>query len=215
MGEYATRRSDGQEIKIGTCENMYYLRYDQRGLIQPLEGNVDPHDPEIACELRFRFPWPDEDRIPPGDGKFHDNGYHRGIHIPGAVVPQGVEHSSVQFVAHAGYLVSLPCPEGQPDVTPGMVAIRRPDLTIHRNGFGGAVHLVAQKPTADGQTLRAILRCGGCGDMWRAETWEDAEPYVVALRAEADSRERQGDSGKFWHTIADRLEAGYHSAITV
>jgi hypothetical protein len=28
MGEYATRKSDNEYIKIGTCESMYYLRFD-------------------------------------------------------------------------------------------------------------------------------------------------------------------------------------------
>lgn len=32
MGEYATYK--GQEIKIGTCEDCYYLRADQRHLAQ-------------------------------------------------------------------------------------------------------------------------------------------------------------------------------------
>jgi ferredoxin hydrogenase len=30
MGEYAKRKSDGLEVKIGTCASMYYLRYEQR-----------------------------------------------------------------------------------------------------------------------------------------------------------------------------------------
>ncbi len=30
MGEYAKRASDGVEVKIGTCEAMYYLRFEDR-----------------------------------------------------------------------------------------------------------------------------------------------------------------------------------------
>ncbi len=30
MGEYAKRLSDGTEIKIGTCEEMLYLRFEDR-----------------------------------------------------------------------------------------------------------------------------------------------------------------------------------------
>ena len=31
MGEYARRKTDGEKIKIGTCESMYYCRYEQIG----------------------------------------------------------------------------------------------------------------------------------------------------------------------------------------
>ena len=40
MGEYA--KYNNQEIKIGTCETMYYLRYEDRHKVKALKGNVDP-----------------------------------------------------------------------------------------------------------------------------------------------------------------------------
>jgi len=61
MGEYALY--NGKEIKIGTCETMYYLRWDQRHLVEPIKGNVNP---ALDSGLRFRLPWPDEDHIEPG-----------------------------------------------------------------------------------------------------------------------------------------------------
>ena len=39
MGEYAIRKSDGESIKIGTCEDMYYLRYEDRFKVTPEEGS--------------------------------------------------------------------------------------------------------------------------------------------------------------------------------
>lgn len=68
MGENASYQ--GQEIKIGTCENMYYLRADQAHLVTALPGNLDPV--KRADAIRFRFPFPDEDHIAPGD--FRDYG---------------------------------------------------------------------------------------------------------------------------------------------
>jgi|ERR1700722_4953019 len=62
MGEYAGFRGD--QVKIGTCEQMYYLRADQAHLVRALPGNVDPL--KDAEHLRFRFPFPDEDHIQPG-----------------------------------------------------------------------------------------------------------------------------------------------------
>jgi hypothetical protein len=58
MGEYA--RYNGSDIKIGTCEDMYYLRADQAHLVTaPVDGMLDPI--KYAAQIRFRFPFPEED----------------------------------------------------------------------------------------------------------------------------------------------------------
>lgn len=212
MGEYARRLSDGQNIKIGTCESMYYLRADQRHLVKGERGNVDPNSSD-ALSIRFRFPWPDEDHIEPGSDEFHDNGYERAIQVRGMQAPIGVEHYTVQFSAHAGYLVSLPCPEGVDACTDGLRTSVN-GLTVHRNGFSGAVKLVQQKLLADGR-LVPVCQCGGCGAKWRVEDPSEIEALAVAFRAEGDSRIRQSrdqnpGEGRFWHQIADRILAGAH-----
>ena len=199
MGEYA--EYNGEQIKIGTCEDMYYLRADQR--FKVTNSDVNMRGDEVH-HIRFRFPWPDEDKIEPGSGKFHDNGYDRAVAVPGAEAPKDVEHHSVQFVAREpGYLISLPCPEG-PDSS----------LPVHRNGFSGAVKLVRQKLLTDGR-LVPVLRCGGCGGMWRVEEQHEIEAIAVAFRSEGDRLERAGEyngTGKadrrFSDTIADRILAG-------
>ena len=58
MGEYATRKIDNIEVKIGTCENIFNCRYEQRGEI------VYPY---MCDNLFWRIPTPDEDGIRPGD----------------------------------------------------------------------------------------------------------------------------------------------------
>lgn len=196
MGEYA--KFAGREVKIGTCESMYYLRADQRHLVQWLPGNVDPV--KDATDIRFRFPWPDEDHVEPGG--FKD--YNRAVTVA-VPMPEGVEHGNVQFVAQAGYNVCLPCPEG-PDQGHG--------LKVHRNGFAGAVRLVQQKAKADGRIV-PVCQCGGCGALWRFDEPHEIEALAVAFRAEADRRERQGQhngTGKadrrFYDLIADRILAG-------
>lgn len=198
MGEYA--KYNGEQVKIGTCENMYYLRADQRGLVVPELGSVDPSGPE-AIHLRFRFPWPHEDGTEPG--AFED--YSKAVGVPGATPPAGAEHSTVQFVAQAGYLASLPCPEG-----PGPHAV-----AVHRNGFAGAVQLTQQKLLADGR-LVPVCRCGGCGAAWRLEDPHEIEALAVAFRSEGDRRERDGrlnggggeHARKWWDQVADRILAG-------
>ncbi len=156
MGEYAARKSDGAQVKIGTCENMYYLRYDQRHDVESSEGSLDPADPQYIGELRFRFPDPVEDGITPGS---FEASWPTSLMVPGSASPPGVEHRKVQFVAgnDTGWLVSIPCPEvGGPD-----------GLTMHKNGYNGGTELVAQK-VVDGELI-PVLRCRTCGVMWRAE----------------------------------------------
>ena len=58
MGEYA--KHDGHEVKIGTCEDMYYLRLEDCRKVQPIPNSLNP----ATCEgLRFRLPFPDEDNV--------------------------------------------------------------------------------------------------------------------------------------------------------
>lgn len=198
MGEYAMCGPDS--IKIGTCEEMYYLRADQRHLIQGYEFDGGE---------RFRFPWPDEDNIRPG--QFEN--YERTCALRGMEPPAWVDHYTVQFRANAGYLTSLPCPEGG-DVPEG--------VGIMRNGFAGAV-LLCQQRAYEGK-LVAICQCGGCGTKWRLETMEMAEEAMVALRSEADRRIHDARvsshklserdilrEGDWYHKIADRIAAGYRS----
>ncbi|HXK37027.1 MAG TPA: hypothetical protein VJ553_05605, partial [Candidatus Paceibacterota bacterium] len=60
MGEYAMFGE--REIKIGTCEDMYYLRADQvQSVRKTRAGHTNVSDPDVLKVVRFRFPWPDED----------------------------------------------------------------------------------------------------------------------------------------------------------
>lgn len=71
MGEYARRVQDGQEVKIGTCETLYYLRYDQRKQV----------DYNFGKEKWFwRIPTPKEDGILPGD--FETKPLSKGEYVP-------------------------------------------------------------------------------------------------------------------------------------
>ena len=193
MGEYA--KFNGQEIKIGTCEDMYYLRFQQRHEVQTLRGNVDLKDSEVLQALRFRFPFPEEDRTEPGAYDSHE----KSARVPDSFQAGDIKHHSMQFSARNGYLVSLPCPESEE----GKAFPHK----IHKNGYGGAVHLVAQKLV--GAELWPVCRCGGCGAMWRLPK-EDG----LAL-AQAFTDEAQGNAADHPEhsanqlTIARRILDGY------
>jgi hypothetical protein len=197
MGEYMRRISDGARIKVGTCEDLWSLRYDQLRDV----AYCGDADPSRALDIyRFRFPWPDEDGTPPGD--YADP--FRELGISGVAPPEiGLEHSTCQFVSHHGYVVSLPCPES-PEGDPRVV----------RNGNAGPVRLAGQ--AIRGGRLVAICRCGGCHVPYRVPTLEDAQPILTALRATAEWRAVNGDahSARWYGTVAERLEAGYYVVAT-
>lgn len=193
MGEYA--RFNGEEIKIGTCENMYYLRADQRHLVTAIAGNVDP---SVAnpIGIRFRFPFPSEDHVAPGE---FDRPFHGSrVDVP---IPADVDHGKVQFRADNGYLLLTPCPESHDH-----------GLDVGLNGYGGPQRIVQQR--WDGERWLLIAECNACGTKFNLPTLEDAQPYIDYFRREADRRECQdpGTIADGYRKIADRIEAGYRVA---
>lgn len=192
MGEYAMYQD--REVKIGTCEDMYYLRFDQRHKVVPLAGNVDPV--RDAESLRFRFPFPDEDDREPG--KFEDFGRAVSVNCTLPCMRDNVAHYKVQFRSDEhGLNVCLPCPDGA-DAMPG--------ITIHRNGYSGNVRIVQQRLVGDKLVL--ICQCGSCGAAFRLPTLDEAQPVIDALRAKAERADEKPVSG-FHYAMSHRIMAGY------
>lgn len=200
MGEYATL--DGSAVKIGTCEDMYYLRWDQRDRITGYDFDGTE---------RFRFPFPWEDGIEPGS--FVDA--FESFKLDGFEPPTEVEHGTVQFTAPNGYLVSLPCPEGsetaytlgacEPGANNGLHKV-----TVHRNGYGGPASLIQQ--AWRGGRLVGIAKCNGCGAIYRLEDGYE-QAAAASIRSAADAATARGNAnGPRLHEMADRLLAGYDSA---
>ena len=83
MGEYIKYK--GEEIKIGTLENLYYATYQKftdalkAGQLARLYDDAPEFYAKADSGFRFRFPFPDEDKLPLGDiGKQH---YNRGVPV--------------------------------------------------------------------------------------------------------------------------------------
>ena len=187
MGEYAKYRGD--TIKIGTCEELLYLRWDQRELVTPLPGSVDPR--LDSSSLRFRFPWPDEDGVAPGafSGR-------RSWPVPEMAPPPEITHGMVQLAASVPsgyYLMSIPCPEGLQ--TDEIATINGKHVHVHHNGWTGSVRLESQR-WADGLGLVPVLSCGGCGAAWSLRD-------VDEIKALADAYRTSGQG-----VVADRILNG-------
>ena len=180
MGEYAIRKSDNKSIKIGTCEDMYYLRYEDRDKVTCEEGS------DFGC--RWRLPLPSEDHMEPGE-------YHPYCHGDGSgTVPLGrayavgdngedeityfepnpevVDHpGSMQLHHKSGLLINVKCFHG----------LKLPEAggDITRTGWNGHANhweLRCLRETKEG--LLPVVACRYCGHMYR-ETWAAVLPFIT------------------------------------
>lgn len=176
MGEYA--KLNGEDIKIGTCEQMYYLRADQVQLIESVSGSVNPQRKEEAESIRFRFPFPDEDHVEPGAFEPYD----RAFSVWDVEVPEDIEHYHLQFTRNypssGGILLSTPCPHSKEGKASG--------LKWSYNGYSGPVGIHSQRLV--NEQLVLILRCMDCGALWRVPTLEEAKPILAKLTENEISR---------------------------
>jgi hypothetical protein len=171
MGEYAIRKSDGQRVKIGTCESMYYLRYEDRNKVTHESGNVDPM--KDAESLRFRLPFLDEDEIQPGDYEDHNRGLrlYRASAVNGCSSDFEIEAEPgiMQLRHESGLLLNVPCYHGAklPEVVSPMKAFW--------NGKSWSIELYRLRPTPQG--IKPIIGCRHCGEIWRVD-WADIWEYI-------------------------------------
>ena len=178
MGEYATRKADGVEIKIGTCETMYYIRWEDQSKVQPKPGS--------DFGWFWRIPFPDEDSVLPGEY----NPYERGLRLykteegppyingrPSRITVDFEAENTVDSPGHfqmrhetSGLLMSVPCYHGQK-----LPAVPE-DWRCNWNGKNHAFELAYIRSTDEGP-LFPVVRCRFCGDMWRCD-WSEVLPYV-------------------------------------
>ena len=202
MGEYAKRKSDGVEIKIGTCEDMYYIRFEDRFKVLPLDGSVDiSREPEGS---RFRLPFPDEDGIKPGEYEDHNRAlrlykpvtcewcdgtgknktfpedcrrcYGSGKDGHEDFAPAALEDSPGRFqMSHkSGLRFSVPCHHGMKLPDPG------PEIKANWNGKAWSLVLSSVRIVKDNNgELQAfpVVRCQHCDEAWRFD-WEDVWDYI-------------------------------------
>ena len=173
MGEYAKRKSDGQEVKIGTCESMYYLRYEDRDAVGALPGNIKP---STTKGLFWRLPFPDEDSIRIGEYPEYNRGYRLWKQEEGQQYAEDFKDEetvkypgTIQLTHESGLLINVKCYHGVklPDGSD--------DIKAHWNGKSWSLELRAIKNTEDG--IKPIVHCRHCGNMWSYD-WEDVMPYI-------------------------------------
>lgn len=196
MGEYTA-----SGLKMGTCEELMYLRASQRFGIRPAPGSVDPSSAAGERTSLFRFPWPDEDGTSVGAFDPPD----RTLPVLGYAMPaEGIEHGHVTLNGK-GLSLTMPCPLGGAGhaIVQGLSALR------FRRTVGAEVELQYQR-VMDG-ALWSVCQCIGCGRAFRLPP-EEGEALAVAIRSHADVIPEDGEKVAWLHAVADRVLAGYSEA---
>ncbi len=161
MGEYIKYKDE--DVKLGTCESLYYVRLDQlkeaRLLMEKKPGNLDVSgylDPKNS--FRYRFPFPEEDNVEIGDFGPYDKGLVIALH-PDDWSLADFDHTHMWHScqpATGGYNVnvSFPCPQ---------------DAKINKCQHSPITwHIIAikQQKQIDGEVW-TVIGCPYCGSMAR------------------------------------------------
>lgn len=173
MGEYAVRKSDGQQVKIGTCESMYYLRYEDRNRVSKLENSLDA---STETGLFWRLPYPDEDEIQIGQYEKYNRGerlykkdedtrYYVDFSDPTTAEQPG----TMQLTHPSGLLVNVPCYHGEKLPEGG-------EIKAFWNGRSWFYELAFIKNVEENKIM-PVVHCRHCGKMWRYE-WAEILPYL-------------------------------------
>lgn len=190
MGEYVEWH--GQPWKIGTCESLYYVRYqDYRRMFEDNElayhvGNAQPGSYlEGAYRFRFPFPFPDEDGQAGGIHGWQD--FDRGwiVYAPLTWMRGLVAHNDTLANVVGIFGAKLPANVPQP-----RIRLRCPQSGEEVPGLGFKdngylyIEIVQQRPY-DG-ALWTVCRCPYCGTRWRVPPEHAAELHLHILREYAE-----------------------------
>jgi len=174
MGEYAN--FNDEQIKIGTCESMYYLRYEDRKKVFPLEGNVNPR---TQTGLFWRLPYPEEDNIQPGRYEIYNRserlwkreGKGQFEHCVDFSDPETAEQpGTIQLTHPSGLLVNVPCYHGE------KLPYNTGDIKVFWNGKSWSLELAFIKNVSENEVL-PIVKCRHCDSLWRY-SWNEILPYL-------------------------------------
>ena len=178
MGEYAKRKIDGVDIKIGTCEDMFNCRYDQ------ISEVIYPY---MSDNLYWRIPTPDEDGIKPGD--FNHSLLLRDIYTPWKIKIDASRFSEEDKTGmkqqgsfqlrepKMGLLVNIRCPHGFP-----MEQFKQNKegdiISMGYNGHQDTLYLKGLKN--EPSEMKVLVECSACRSMW-SFSFNDIEPMIESI----------------------------------
>lgn len=178
MGEYAKRKIDNTEFKIGTCEDMFNCRYDQLGEITY---------PYMSNNLFWRIPTPDEDGTLPGDyncSLLREDGY-----IPWKLMIDTSKFSNDDIVdmqktgtiqlkePKMGLLVNIRCPHGFP-MEQFKINKEGTIISMGYNWHQDTLYLKGLKN--EPSEMKVLVECSACRHMW-SFSFNEIEPLIESI----------------------------------
>lgn len=213
MGEYV--KLDGKGYKLGTCEDLYYVRYEQLAgwikerRVEETIGNLPPRE-YMGGAFRFRFPFPNEDHCRDFNGPEVDFDYGLGVSLPDDL-DFDIEHDRISTNIKAksgdyGINASLPCPQSKDwAALPKEINSCVGQTWTGRTSY---IEIVQQRPFEG--SLWTVIRCAHCGARIRLNV-ENGTLLACYLRGRhCDTYPGQAS---FWTEVANRIEAGYQTAL--
>lgn len=201
MGEYLNNQN-GECVKIGTCEDLYYTRFNQlQGVIYAglLTGSAEyPAENYLKPEYgwRYRFPFPDEDKITVGDYEPFERGYE--VEVPMSFMD--FDHGD-KCVNMEGVNIFLPCIYSPKFKDSGL------RTSYNYNQTRAKVEVIQQKQRNPDGTLGAaqlwtVIRCKCCGGA------ASIEPESIHILTDAITEQ---DKSKFGAEMVKRILKGYET----
>lgn len=165
MGEYAKIKKTGTEVKIGTCESMYYIRYHDRDKV---DYNFE------KGRYYFRLPFPDEDTIKIGMYEQFDRTLYCGFFN---LVDIEKDAGIVQlYNKDCGILVNLPCYHGV--CLPDISSVE--NAKVFWNGKKNPLELSSIK-YEHGKITKPVFTCKCCRKSWSIDWYDVMQDKDIQL----------------------------------
>lgn len=165
MGEYA-KNANGENVKIGTAESLWGIRYDDRHKVKQLKNSLDPAK---VTNCYWRLPLPKEDDIEVGEYEYPN---FPGVPLRGFEVDNDLDPGKIQLRDdNSGLQASVNCYHGTdlPESTE--------EVKFNWNGkIPYDWELCCVKNTDKGK-LYPVVRCAHCGDCFGTR-WSDVIPFI-------------------------------------
>jgi hypothetical protein len=156
MGEYAKLVNGGERVKLGSCEEMFYVRVE----------DINKVDYDFSFTAFFRLPFPDEDSVCIGNYE----PFNRGYKLKGFEAFETASCPGIVYIWKDKLRLDLTCYHGELQPESGN------DITV-----AGTVprnyELAYIKRIASGE-LSPVVRCLHCGKLWSCE-WYEVMPFIT------------------------------------
>lgn len=181
MGEYAYRKSDNEYVKIGTCETMFGLRYEDRHLVRPAGHSINPMK---VMDCFWRLPLTHEDGILIGE---YSN--ELGIPLYQRIVKPSRYHANCDEIERIPFTPN--------DLEPGRIQLRHPsgmqvlvschhgmrlptdtdDVKFCWNGKDPYHLELCYVKNTQSRGVIPVFRCRHCEKMWSCE-WSEIIDFI-------------------------------------